>query len=99
VTYCAIYRIVATAMRAQIAQFSQSWQENSNMTPEATYRIAGMTCAGCVRSVTRALRSALPRAEIEVDLDQGMAHVRGEHSEAAVQQAVVQAGFRFDGQL
>jgi copper chaperone len=69
------------------------------MTVEATYRIAGMTCAGCVRSVTRALRSALPHTEVEVDLDQGMAHVQGEHSESAVQQAVEQAGFRFDGQV
>jgi len=69
------------------------------MTPEATYRIAGMTCGGCVRSVTRALRTALPQAEIEVDLARATAHVQGEHSEAAVQQAVEQAGFRFDGQL
>jgi copper chaperone len=69
------------------------------MTPEATYRIAGMTCAGCVRSVTCALRNALPRAEIEVDLAQAIAHVQGEHNEGAVRQAVEQAGFRFDGQL
>jgi copper chaperone len=69
------------------------------MTPEATYRITGMTCAGCVRSVTRALRHALPHAAIEVDLDQAMARVQGEHSEAAVRQAVEQAGFRCDGQL
>ena len=69
------------------------------MTPEATYRITGMTCGGCVRSVTRALRNALPHAEIEVDLDRAMACVQGEHSEAAVRQAVEQAGFRFDGQV
>ena len=69
------------------------------MTPEATYRIAGMTCGGCVRSVTRALRNALPQAQVEVDLERATARVQGEHSDAAVRQAVEQAGFRFDGQL
>jgi copper chaperone len=58
-----------------------------------------MTCGGCVRSVTRALQSALPQAEIEVDLEQATARVQGEHDEAAVRQAVEQAGFGFDGQL
>jgi copper chaperone len=69
------------------------------MTPLASYRITGMTCGGCVRSVPRALESALPQAEIEVDLEQATARVRGEHDEAAVRRAVEQAGFRFDGQL
>ncbi len=69
------------------------------MTPEATYRISGMTCGGCVRSVSRAIKSALPEADVEVDLEQATARVRGAHTEPAVRLAVEQAGFRFDGQV
>jgi copper chaperone len=63
----------------------------------ATYKIAGMSCQGCVSSVTRALTAALPNTKIEVDLDGGLAQVEGAHEPKAVQQAVEDAGFDFLG--
>ena len=64
---------------------------------EASYKVQGMTCQGCVASVTRALEGALGGAEIEVDRQEGLARVRGEHQPAAVQQAIENAGFDYGG--
>ncbi len=63
----------------------------------ATYKIAGMSCQGCVSSVTRALTAALPTTTITVQLDSGLAQVAGSHDPKAVQQAVDDAGFDFVG--
>ena len=59
-------------------------------------RIAGMTCGGCVASVTKAI-GALPGVqEVNVQLDSGVANVRFDDTqidEAQVQTAVEDAGF------
>ena len=36
-----------------------------------TYRVAGMTCAGCVSAVTHAVRRLDPKAAVTVDLAGG----------------------------
>ncbi|MBW2457850.1 MAG: heavy-metal-associated domain-containing protein [Deltaproteobacteria bacterium] len=63
----------------------------------ATYKITGMSCQGCVGSVTRALTAALPGAKITVELEGGLARIDGAHEPAAVKQAVEDAGFDFVG--
>jgi copper chaperone len=62
-----------------------------------TYRIEGMTCDGCVRSLTKALQTALPGREVEVTLDGGLARIDGEPDDATVEQAVEDAGFDYAG--
>ena len=62
-----------------------------------TYRVQGMSCGGCVRAVTKAIRRRAPVAEISVDLDKGLVTVEGEAPEAEVREAVAQAGFEFGG--
>ena len=62
-----------------------------------TYRVKGMSCAGCARSVGNAIRRHAPRAEVSVDLDRGLVIVGGEAGEAAVRDAVTEAGFEFAG--
>jgi copper chaperone len=62
-----------------------------------TYKVEGMTCGGCVRSVTNALERALPGVKIEVTLEGGQVAVEGEHQAAQVQEAVEDAGFDFAG--
>jgi copper chaperone len=62
-----------------------------------TYRVDGMTCGGCVASLTRALQHALPGLGIEVTLEGGLVRVQGSHDAAKVEQAVSAAGFTFVG--
>jgi copper chaperone len=58
-----------------------------------TYRVTGMTCGGCVKTLTRALEQALPDAEVEVQLEGGLVRIRGTHALSDVSQAVEDAGF------
>lgn len=60
-----------------------------------TYRVDGMTCGGCVRSVTNALERAGLQAS--VDLAEKSATVQGEHQADTVKQAIEGAGFDFGG--
>ena len=61
-----------------------------------SYRVTGMTCGGCVRAVTSALRAQAPDAGVEVDLPNGLVRVAGV-DEAGVRRAVEEAGFDFAG--
>jgi copper chaperone len=62
-----------------------------------TYRVDGMTCGGCVASLTRALRAALPGLEVEVTLAGGLVRIQGAHAVARVERAVSDAGFTYVG--
>lgn len=60
---------------------------------DSTYHVTGMTCGGCVASLTRALEAALPGCTVEVELDGGTVTVQGPHDAAQVADAVDDAGF------
>jgi len=66
---------------------------------EITLSVTGMTCGGCVNSVTRVL-TALPGVQnAVVTLTPGQARVTYDHARtdrAAMVQAVVDAGFGID---
>lgn len=57
------------------------------------YRVNGMTCGGCVRSVTNAITRALPGTTVTVALEAGEVTVTGPQTAEAVAQAVDDAGF------
>jgi copper chaperone CopZ len=61
-----------------------------------TIKVSGMTCQGCVRSVTRVLQ-ALPGVEaVQVSLDKGEAELRYDPTRAGApefRKAVEDAGF------
>ncbi len=59
------------------------------------YIVEGMTCGGCVKSLTNALNAALPNNSIVVELEGGKVSVDGEHDIATVKEAVDDAGFDF----
>lgn len=61
-----------------------------------TYKVIGMTCGGCSKSVTNAIQGAAPGATVEVNLDEKSVAVDGA-DQATVQQAVEDAGFEFAG--
>lgn len=61
-----------------------------------SYRVTGMTCAGCVRALTKAVLAGYPDASVAVDLPKGVLTVAGP-DEAAVRSAVEDAGFGYAG--
>lgn len=63
----------------------------------AKYKVSGMTCGGCARSVTNAITARASAAKVEVDLPTGIVSVDGDLSEDAVKDAVEGAGFDFEG--
>lgn len=62
----------------------------------STYRVTGMTCGGCARSVETAIKAVAPAASVTVDLAAKAVTVEGA-SESQVKQAVDDAGFGFEG--
>ncbi len=63
----------------------------------AAYKVDGMTCGGCARSVSNAIVKAAPAAAVTVDLAAGTVIVNGGVPAEIVQQAVEAAGFDFGG--
>lgn len=61
-----------------------------------TYRVTGMTCGGCARSVESAIKAVSAGAKIDIDLGKAAVTVDGA-TEAQVKQAVDEAGFGFEG--
>lgn len=63
----------------------------------ATYLVEGMSCGGCVRSVTNAILKAAPGATVSVELESGRVTVDAAADEATVKDAVEKAGFDYKG--
>ncbi|MCA3263666.1 MAG: heavy-metal-associated domain-containing protein [Telmatospirillum sp.] len=61
-----------------------------------SYRVTGMTCAGCARAMTRALTAQGASAPAEIDLAQGRVTVAG-LDDRQVQAAAEAAGFVYVG--
>ena len=56
-----------------------------------------MTCDGCAKAVTNAIKPAAPEAAVEVDLGGKQVTVEGADDDSAIQQAVESAGFEYCG--
>jgi len=55
--------------------------------------VTGMTCGGCVNSVKRALAREFPDANVQVDLETGLAHLDGNVDRARAELSIKNAGF------
>jgi copper chaperone len=55
--------------------------------------IQDMSCAGCVRSVTAAVKALDPQAAVSVDLDSKVAEIESSQAVDAIIQALDEAGF------
>jgi copper chaperone len=55
--------------------------------------IPDMTCGGCARAVSAAIKTVDPTAEIAADVSARKVQIKTSASAAALQQAVVEAGF------
>ncbi|MEW9897341.1 heavy-metal-associated domain-containing protein [Chitinivorax sp. PXF-14] len=63
---------------------------------ELQMKVSGMSCGGCVSSVTKALKAVPGVSEVEVELASGAVHVTFDASQAgaeALRQAVEDAGY------
>ena len=67
------------------------------MNNEATYRVTGMTCGGCARSMTSAIARVAPGLQTTVSHADNTVAIQGEHDPAVVEKAVADAGFEFGG--
>ena len=56
-------------------------------------QVDGMTCQGCVNSVTKAIQRLDPAAKVEVDLEHGRVHVVTKAQSIEVAQALDAAGY------
>ncbi len=56
-------------------------------------QVEGMTCQGCVNSVTKAIQRLDPAAKVEVDLEHGRVHVVTTAQTLEVAQALDAAGY------
>ena len=64
---------------------------------ETTYKVQGMTCGGCEKSVVRAVSAAAPGATVRASHERGTLVVEGPHEPDRVKQSVEDAGFDFAG--
>ena len=62
-----------------------------------TYTVAGMTCNGCVNKVTNAVTGVEGVVDIDVDVSDGTLEVTGQIDDAAIREAVAQAGYKIAG--
>jgi copper chaperone len=62
-----------------------------------TYKVKGMTCGGCAKSIESAIASVATGAKVKADPASGLVVVEGASAEQ-VSKAVDDAGFEFVGQ-
>jgi copper chaperone len=56
--------------------------------------VEGMTCAHCVRAITRAIQALQPASRVGVDLDAGTVSIDGEVDAAQAVAAIEAEGYR-----
>ena len=57
------------------------------------FHIENMSCAGCASGVTRAVQTAVPTAEVKVDLSSRHVSITGTSDAAAVIEVLKRAGY------
>lgn len=62
------------------------------------YRVGGMTCGGCVRSVEKALAPLASTLRVEVQLSPGRVIIEGDHDVRDLAARIEGAGFDFLGE-
>ncbi len=63
-----------------------------------TFRVDGMECGGCSRSITAAIRAVEPAADVAVDLPAGTVRVTGAgDDDGPLVRAIEDAGFTVTG--
>ncbi|KIG07415.1 heavy-metal-associated domain-containing protein [Caballeronia concitans] len=61
------------------------------------FNVQGMSCQHCVAAVTRSIQDIDPKAQVRVDLEKGKVAVESTQSEAALKEAIDEAGYTVVG--
>ncbi|WP_250451755.1 cation transporter [Caballeronia sp. ATUFL_M2_KS44] len=61
------------------------------------FNVQGMSCQHCVAAVTRSIQEIDPKAQVRVDLEKGKVAVESTQSEAALKEAIDEAGYTVVG--
>jgi copper chaperone len=78
-----------------VAAAAAGHEEKSGMgNSTATYTVVGMTCNSCVNKVSNAVEGVDGVVDIDVDVSNGTLEVTGQIDDAAVREAVAQAGYK-----
>jgi copper chaperone len=83
-------RCVANERPSRLQRGRQTMEEPRK---DLLMQVEGMTCQGCVNSVTKAIQRLDPGAEVEVDLEHGRVHVVTTAQTLEVAQALDAAGY------
>ncbi len=63
---------------------------------EQSFRVAGMSCGHCVRSVTEAVQGIDPTAKVAVDLQSKSVTVNGTADRSRLEAAIRDAGYEVE---
>lgn len=58
-----------------------------------SFKVSDMTCGHCVKSITSAIKEAVPAAEVSCDLNTKVVTVTGPHDAAQVKDIIQEAGY------
>ena len=58
-----------------------------------TLKVSGMTCGGCINSVTRAIQARDPQAQVQVDLETQIVSLETRLSSELAAKLISDAGF------
>ncbi|MFO1244693.1 MAG: cation transporter [Ramlibacter sp.] len=58
-----------------------------------TFNVQGMTCGHCERTVTQAVKSVDPAAEVKIDRTTGKVDVQSDQPHEAIARAIAEEGY------
>lgn len=57
-------------------------------------KVSGLTCGGCVKSLSNALKAIDPNLEVDIDLSTQIVRINGQNSKEEITLAIEEAGFK-----
>ena len=68
-------------------------QTRKDITMNQTFSVQGMTCGHCERTVTQAVKSVDPAAEVKIDRTTGKVDVKSDQPHEAIARAIAEEGY------
>jgi copper chaperone len=68
-------------------------QTRKDITMNQTFNVQGMTCGHCERTVTQAVKSVDPAAEVKIDRTTGKVDVQSDQPHEAIARAIAEEGY------